>query len=385
MIYLDNASTSWPKPAVVPEAMAAFLRDTGANPSRSGHKLSIKAGKNVLAARISVAEFFGESDPLRVIFTHNITTALNTVLRGFLRPGDNVVTTGMEHNAVMRPLRRLETSGVHITIVPCSSIGLLDPDDLRRRLNSHTRLIVINHASNVCGTVQPVAEVGAIAREQGIPLLLDTAQSAGCFPVHMEESGVDILAFTGHKGLLGPTGTGGLVFAKGFDPEQIDPLITGGTGSASEKREHPEFLPDRFEAGTINACGIASLAAGIKFISTMGMNALAGRKQELAARLVNGLMGIEGVEIQGDPLKINSAPVVSMTTKGISCSSLAQSLDEGFEIACRAGLHCAPAAHMTLGTFPEGSLRLSPGIFNTIDEMDMTVNAIRELVEEERQ
>ena len=365
--------------------MAAFLQDTAANPSRSGHKLSIKAGKNVLATRTSVAEFFGESDPLRVVFSHNITSALNTVLKGFCRPGDNVVTTGMEHNAVMRPLRRLETSGVHISIVPCSSIGLLDPDDLCRRLNSHTRLIVINHASNVCGTVQPVAEVGSIAREQGIPLLLDTAQSAGCIPVQLKELGADILAFTGHKGLLGPTGTGGLVFGKGFDPKQIDPLITGGTGSASEKKEHPEFLPDRFEAGTLNACGIVSLAAGIKFISTFGMCAFAGRKQELVSRLVNGLMEIEGVEIQGDPLKVNSAPVVSMTTKGISCSSLAQELDERFDIACRAGLHCAPAAHITLGTFPEGSLRLSPGIFNTMDEMDMTVMAVRKLVEEGRQ
>lgn len=385
MIYLDNASTSWPKPAAVSEVMAAFLRDTAANPSRSGHKLSIKAGKNVLAVRTSVAEFFGESDPLRVVFSNNITTALNTVLQGFLRPGDNVVTTGMEHNAVMRPLRRLESSGVNISIVPCSSIGLLDPDDLCRRLNSHTRLIVINHASNVCGTVQPVAKVGAIAREHGIPLLLDTAQSAGCIPVNMKELDADILAFTGHKGLMGPTGTGGLIFGEKFDPKQIDPLTTGGTGSASEKKEHPGFLPDRFEAGTLNACGIVSLAAGIEFISTLGMCALAGRKQELVSRLVNGLMEIEGVEIQGDPLKVNSVPVVSITINGISCSSLAQELDERFEIACRAGLHCAPAAHMTLGTYPQGSLRLSPGIFNAIDEMDMTVNAVRELIEEGRQ
>ena len=364
--------------------MSAFLRDIAANASRSGHRLSIEAGKSVLDARISVAEFFGESNPLRVVFSNNITTALNTVLLGYLRPGDTVVTTGMEHNAVMRPLRRLETSGVHISIVRCSPVGLLDPDDLRKKINSRARLIVINHASNVCGTVQPVAEIGSIARELGVPLLLDTAQSAGCVPINMKESGADILAFTGHKGLLGPTGTGGLVFGKGFDPKRIDPLITGGTGSASEKEEHPEFMPDRFEAGTLNACGLAGLTEGIKRISSPGIDSLLQRKRALVSRLVNGLTRIEGVEIQGDPLNVNSVSVVSMTSKEISCSTLAQGLDERFGIACRAGLHCAPAAHRTLGTFPEGTLRLSPGIFNTPDEMDITVNAIRELIEEGR-
>lgn len=379
MIYLDNASTSWPKPLQVISAITECITKTGANPSRSAHVMSIEAARVLLSVRTTVAGFFGISDPLRVVFTHNITHAINTVLQGYLQSGDHVLTTGMEHNSVVRPLRHLESMGINLTFVKCSGTGLLDPDDFESALTFNTRLIVINHSSNVCGTTQPVREIGAFARKHGLLLLLDTAQSAGSIPVNMEELNTDIITFTGHKGLLGLAGTGGIVFGSRVDIHEIRPLVMGGTGSRSEYEYHPEFLPDRFEAGTSNIAGLAGLKAGISFI--MSDDNIQSIKRKLAERLVSGLRKIDGISIQGCPENSDSTPVISLIVEGVSNSDIAGILDERFGIACRVGLHCAPCAHRTLGTFPDGTVRLSPGPFNTIKEIDTTIDAVRLIAE----
>ncbi|MCD4702477.1 MAG: aminotransferase class V-fold PLP-dependent enzyme [Candidatus Aegiribacteria sp.] len=379
MIYLDNASTSWPKPLQVISAITECITKTGANPSRSAHVMSIEAARVLLSVRTTVAGFFGISDPLRVVFTHNITHAINTVLQGYLQSGDHVLTTGMEHNSVVRPLRHLESMGINLTFVKCSGTGLLDPDDFESALTFNTRLIVINHSSNVCGTTQPVREIGAFARKHGLLLLLDTAQSAGSIPVNMEELNTDIITFTGHKGLLGLAGTGGIVFGSRVDIHEIRPLVMGGTGSRSEYEHHPEFLPDRFEAGTSNIAGLAGLKAGISFI--MSDDNIQSIKRKLAERLVSGLRKIDGISIQGCPENSDSTPVISLIVEGVSNSDIAGILDERFGIACRVGLHCAPCAHRTLGTFPDGTVRLSPGPFNTIKEIDTTIDAVRLIAE----
>lgn len=341
--------------------------------------MSVEASRTILSVRLIIAEFFGTSDPLRVCFTYNITHALNTILQGFLQPGDHVLTTSMEHNSVVRPLRHLEIMGIRLTFLNCSKIGLLDPDDLEKAITSSTRLIVINHSSNVCGTTQPVREIGTFAREHGLLLLLDTAQSAGSIPVNMEELNTDIIAFTGHKGLLGPAGTGGMIFGDRVDISSIRPLVMGGTGSRSEFETHPEFLPDRFEAGTLNIAGLAGLKAGISFI--IDNDNVQRKKRRLAERLASGLRKIEGISIQGCPERSDSTPVISLTIEGVSNSDITGILDERFGIACRVGLHCAPFTHRTLGTFPDGTVRLSPGPFNTAEEIDTTVDAFRLIAE----
>ncbi len=381
-MYLDNAATSWPKPPEVHRSVSDFIKRYAANPSRAGHSLAIDAGRKVLEARIALSRFFGVSDPLRVVFTGGMTVSLNIVLQGMLKPGDRVLTSSMEHNSVMRPLRMLEESrGVTVEIIPCSSAGLLDPDDVRKRLKKgKASLLVLNHASNVCGTVQPVREIAAAARERGVPVLLDTAQSAGCVDVDIRRLGVDILAFSGHKGLLGPTGIGGLVFADEFDYTVMEPLYTGGTGSRSESDEHPDFLPDRFEAGTLNSCGIAGLLASVTWLEEREEKNTMEKKRKLTRLLVDGLDGIPGLKIQGDPRRTGSAPVLSFIIEGYRCDQLGGMLNERYGIMCRVGLHCSPWAHRTLGTYPSGTVRFSPGVFNTGEEMETAVEAVAEIV-----
>ncbi|MBC7234487.1 MAG: aminotransferase class V-fold PLP-dependent enzyme [Chloroflexi bacterium] len=380
MIYLDHAATSWPKPPEVMEAMRRFLECAGGNPGRSGHRLSIEAGRIVFAAREALAHFFGLDNPLRLIFTPNVTYALNTVINGYLRPGDHVVTTGMEHNAVMRPLRALEAKGLQLTIVPCAPDGTLSANDVVRALRDDTRLVIVNHASNVTGTILPVGEIGALAHEAGVPLLVDAAQTAGVLPIDMEAMHIDLLAFTGHKGLQGPPGTGGLLIGYGFDAGQIEPLVRGGTGSRSELELQPEMLPDCFESGTPNGVGIAGLGAGLAFVQKRGVEAIRAHELELTRRLVEGLRAIPGVTVYGpEDLELRTA-TVSFTAKGMRVSEIGFRLDEEYEILCRVGLHCAPAAHRTIGTYPEGTVRLAPGLYTTLAEIDETLAAVEKVV-----
>ena len=382
MIYLDNAATSWPKPPGVVEAMARFLEQVGANPGRSGHRLSVEAGRIVYEARELVATLFNVSDPLRVVFGANATEALNLAL-GYLRPGDHVVTSSMEHNSVMRPLRALAAGqhggGVELTVVPCSEEGFVQPEDLEAALRSNTTLVVLNHASNVCGSVLPVRRAGVIARRHGCLLLVDAAQTAGVCPIDMEADRIDLLAFTGHKGLGGPMGTGGLIIGKRVPLDRLVPLMRGGTGSRSELEEQPGFLPDIFESGTANAVGLAGLAAGVRWVLERGVSAIRQHEVALTQQLITGLEEIEGVTVYGGRDAARQTATISFNLSGLEPSEVGLRLDDEYEIMCRVGLHCAPAAHRTLGTFPGGTVRFAPGAFSTTDQVDRALQAVRQI------
>jgi cysteine desulfurase / selenocysteine lyase len=379
VIYLDNAATSWPKPPQVLEAMRQAMEQAGGNPGRSGHRLSVAAARVQYDCREKIAEYFHAPDPLRVIFTPNATQAINLVLRGLLKPGDRVVTTSMEHNAVMRPLRFLEKRGVQILIAPCAADGVLNVEDMAGLIDSRTRLVVLTCASNVVGTVLPVSGVAAAAHRAGALVLADAAQAAGAMPIDMQRSGIDLLAFTGHKELQGPTGTGGLLINSNVDIRTIDPLVCGGTGSRSDSEEQPEDLPDKYESGTANLIGIAGLAAGISWINERGQESIRQHAVQLTAALIEGLSVISGVKIFGTKDAGNSLAIVSITLRGKKVSEVGFRLDEEYGILTRVGLHCAPAAHRTAGSFPEGTVRLSPGIFTTLEDIRETLKCIQQV------
>ena len=376
MIYLDNAATSWPKPPATTQAMTYFLERVGANPGRSGHRLSIEAGRIVNRARESIAQLFNLSDPLRVVFGLNATEAINQALKGLLKPGDHVITSSMEHNSVMRPLRELEGAGVEVTTVWCMADGGLAPEDLERSIRKNTVLMALNHGSNVTGSLLPVAAAGGIARKHGVLLLVDAAQTAGCCPIDMDEDLIDLLAFSGHKGLFGPQGTGGLVIGERVNVKEMRPLKTGGTGSRSEHETQPDFLPDALESGTPNTVGLAGLDAGVRFVLEQGVERIREHETGLARRLLEGLRRIPGVVIHGGDERTQRVATVSFTIDGVPCSEAGLRLDEEHGILCRVGLHCAPAAHRTIGTFPAGTVRFSPGFFGTHADMDHAVAAV---------
>ena len=380
MIYLDYAATSWPKPPEVRRAMADFLEQAGGNPGRSGHRLSVAAGRIVYDAREAVADLFRVADPQRVILTANATHAINLALRGYLRPGDRVVTTGVEHNAVMRPLRALAQEGVRLTVVPGTTDGSLDLPTMRQALGAGTRLVVATHANNVTGTILPIPEIAALAHAAGALLLVDAAQTGGVVPIDLPASGIDLLAFTGHKGLCGPPGTGGLVFGERVDAGAFAPLVRGGTGSRSESEEQPEDLPDKFEGGTPNGVGIAGLGAGVRVILERGVEAIRAHEVGLTTSLLDGLQDIPDVRVYGPTDPQRRTAVVSFTVAGRHVSDLGLRLDEEHGVLCRVGLHCAPATHRTIRTFPSGTVRMAPGIFTTRHEVETVVEAVRKVV-----
>jgi cysteine desulfurase/selenocysteine lyase len=384
MIYFDNAATSWPKPPGVAEAMVHFINDVGANPGRSAHRLAVESGRIVYSAREAVAGLFNAPDPLRVVFGPNVTEALNLALRGLLRPGDHVVTSSMEHNSMMRPLRALERQGVGVTVVPCSAEGFLDPADVAAALRPDTALIALNHASNVVGTLLPVAEVASIARDHGVILLVDAAQTGGAYPIDVQVDGVDLLAFTGHKSLYGPMGTGGLIVGERVDVARMEPLKRGGTGSRSEQEEQPDFMPDMCESGTPNAVGLAGLEAGVRWVRERGVAAIRAHEVALAQRLIDGLMGVPGVTVYGGLDAERQTATVSFNVAGMEPSDVGLRLDENHGIMCRVGLHCAPAAHRTIGTFPVGTVRFGLGALNMVGEVDAAVAAVEQLAREVR-
>jgi cysteine desulfurase/selenocysteine lyase len=384
MIYFDNAATSWPKPLGMAEAMVHFIDDVGANPGRSAHRLAVESGRIVYSAREAVAGLFNAPDPLRVVFGLNVTEALNLALRGLLRPGDHVVTSSVEHNSMMRPLRALERQGVGVTVVPCSAEGFLDPADVAAALRPNTVLIALNHASNVVGTLLPVAEVAGIAREHGVLLLVDAAQTGGAYPIDVQADSVDLLAFTGHKSLYGPMGTGGLIVGARVNVARMEPLKRGGTGSRSEQEEQPDFMPDMCESGTPNAVGLAGLAAGVRWVLERGVAAIRAHEVTLAQRLIDGLMGVPGVTVYGGLDAERQTATVSFNVAGMAPSDVGLRLDEKHGIMCRVGLHCAPAAHRTIGTFPVGTVRFGLGAWNTVDEVDAAVAAVEQLAQEVR-
>ncbi|MGB9792804.1 MAG: aminotransferase class V-fold PLP-dependent enzyme [Thermacetogeniaceae bacterium] len=376
VIYLDNAATSWPKPECVYQAVDRFNREIGANPGRGSHRKAVEAGMVLLETRELLAKLFNVRDSSRIVFLPNATYALNLALKGVLNPGDHAVISSMEHNAVARPLHTLEQRGVEVSIVQCAPDGSLDPRDVEMAIRDNTRLICLVHASNLTGTIMPVEEVGRIARERGVLFLVDAAQTAGVLPIDVEAMHIDLLAFTGHKGLFGPQGTGGLYIRQGLE---LHPLIEGGTGSLSEELSQPDFLPDRFESGTPNTPGLAGLGAGVRYLLEIGVEKVRQHEQELTELLLCGLREIEGVTVYGPCDSRRQVAVVSFNIEGIGCGEVSLLLDKGYGIITRSGLHCAPLAHRTIGTIKTGACRLSPGFFNTAEDIEKTVRAIAEI------
>jgi len=373
MIYLDNAATSWPKPESVYLAVEKAMREWGGNPGRSGHKMSLQAGKAIEETRHLLARLFNAPQPERIIFTLNTTDGINLAMKGLLVPGDHVITGSMEHNAVARPLESLKAKGIEVTKVPVSPLWGINPADIAKAVQKNTRMVVLNHASNVTGTVNPIAEIGAFCREQGLVFLVDAAQTAGVLPIDVQKMNIDLLAFPGHKGLLGPQGTGGLVISPAIS---LQPLKEGGTGSDSKSLFQPEQSPDRYESGTANTPGIAGLGAGVRFILEEGLEKIRGKERCLTERLFSGLQNIPGAVIYGPPAGEERTAVVSLNLEGLDALEAAVILDQAFDIAVRAGLHCAPDAHATLGTLEKGTIRLSPGYFNTEKDIDAVVAAL---------
>jgi cysteine desulfurase family protein len=381
-LYLDNAATSFPKPAAMLAAMINYQQTIGGSPGRSGHGLSIDAGRVVFETRETVARLFSIEDPLRIAFTKNSTEALNIALCGLLKEGDHVITTGMEHNSVMRPLRFLQSCGVELSVIPCSLQGALDPDDIRRSLRKNTKIVVLTHASNVTGTIMPVEEIGGIIRGSGDTLLcLDAAQTAGALPIDVAKMSIDLLAFTGHKSLYGPQGTGGLYVREGLDKKLL-PLMRGGTGSRSEFEYQPDFMPDKYESGTPNAIGLAGLGAGVTFILEQTIQAIRAKEEKLTSRFLDQLKEEKDkVTIYGPKDAALQTAVVSFNLKNITPSDAALYFEEKWGIMCRPGLHCAPAAHKTIGTFSQGTVRFSFGFFNSEKDIDMAVGAVKDLMQ----
>ena len=381
-IYFDNAATTFPKPPAVAEAVCRYLTQCGSNINRGSYGRAYEAEEAVYEARQLLCQLFHGPDCKNVVFTKNVTESLNVLLKGFLRPGDHVVTSSMEHNAVMRPLVQLEKEGVSFSRVPCRPDGTLPLEELERAVRPETRCVVMTHASNVCGTVLPVGEVGAFCRSRGLRFFVDSAQTAGVLPLDMEAMGIDALAFTGHKGLLGPQGVGGIVLGPGLSG-QIEPLISGGTGSLSHTEEVPPFLPDRFEAGTLNLPGIAGLRAGLLWLKERGLEAVRAHELSLTWRFLAGLAALDPagrrVRAVGLPGTEGRVGVVSIQALAADQAQVAAALDEDYGIMTRVGLHCAPAAHKTLGTFPTGTIRFSFGWQNTPEEVDRALEALEEL------
>lgn len=366
-IYLDNAATSFPKPEAVYAAVVEALRRTGANPGRGGHQLTLAAGRLLFEARETVAEFFGVHDAARLAFTPSATEAINIALFGLLQPGDRVVTSSMEHNAVTRPLRALEERGVRVVKVRGDRRGFVDPAAVREACRERTRMVVLSHCSNVTGTLQAIDDIGPWCRREGILFLVDAAQSAGYFPVHVEGMGIDLLAAPGHKGLMGPAGTGFLYVREGV---KVTPLIYGGTGGNSHSDLPPEEMPERLESGTMNTPGIAGLKAAVDFLKAEGPAAVREREGARMDQLLHGMKGIAGVELYGPSDPHLHGGALSFNIEGRDPSEVGFLLDRDYGIAVRVGLHCAPDAHRTIGTYPRGTVRVSPGYFTTPEEID---------------
>ena len=381
IVYFDNGATSWPKPPQVQEAMIAYLQQVGGSPGRSGHRMSIEASRIVGDTREAVASLFGIDDPSRIAFTKNSTEALNIAMLGWLEPGDHAITSSIEHNSVMRPLRYLEEDHLlELTVIPCSpATGYLDPDDVRKALRPNTRLIVVLHASNVIGNLLPIKEIGAIARETDVPLLVDASQTAGAYPTAVETLNIDMLAFTGHKSLLGPTGTGGLYVREGIE---FPPLSRGGTGSRSEQEIQPDFMPDKCEAGTLNVVGLAGLGASVRFLLDTGVDRVCEHERTLVERFLIRSADLPSLVVYG-PRDVNQrVGLLSFNIEGVSPSEMGLILDRAFAIMTRIGLHCAPAAHRTLGTFPDGTVRFGFSYFNTLEEVDYAIEALEQIIKE---
>ncbi len=378
LIYLDNGATSFPKPEEVYTTMDTFYRNFGVNPGRSGYDLGLESGEVVENTRKQLTKFFNGTDPDRLCFSYNSTDALNLIIFGILKKGDHVITTNLEHNSVLRPLYHLHKfSGVDVDYIMADKNGFVDPDDFSRKFKDNTRLVIINHASNVIGTIQPVKEIGRRCRDRGIPFALDASQSAGMVPLDLEEMNVDIVAFTGHKSLMGPTGIGGLYVREGIE---INHTRAGGTGVRSAVKTHLYEYPYRLEYGTINVVGVAGLNAGLKWVISRGIDKIHEDEMKLTAMLRDGLKDINGVITYCQDDLTNHISVFLFNIKGFEAGNAATLLDVDYDIACRTGLHCAPLIHVQLETAEiHGAIRFGIGPFNTREDIKHAIEAVREI------
>lgn len=389
-IYFDNAATSWPKPKSVLRAMSDFFLRGGGNPGRSGHGRSIGAARVVVRTREQLAGMFNVRESSRIVFTKNATEALNIAIYGLAEEGKGIVTTSMEHNSVMRPLTYLRNRGYEITAIKGDGTGRVNAEAVARAVREDTNLVIVTHASNVTGTVNDIGAIGSMCRERGVSFLVDAAQTAGVIPIDVEEMKVDFLAFSGHKGLLGPQGTGGLYIGK--DQLQL-PLMRGGTGSLSDREEQPDFFPDRFESGTLNVVGIAGLGAGIEYVMKRGIESISGHDETILGIFIEELSGdgrfvlygpfanIRGDGCGASACRMVQTGVLSLNIAGVSPSRVGQVLDREYAIQTRIGLHCAPSAHRTIGTFPDGTVRLSWGPFTKKGDVRHAVRALRSIAD----
>jgi cysteine desulfurase family protein len=379
LIYLDNGATSFPKPEEVYSFMDKFYRNFGVNPGRSGYDMCMEAGEVVEDTRKMLMEFFnGGTDPNRLCFSYNSTDALNIIIFGLLGKGDHAISTTLEHNSVLRPLYHLsQDEGVEVDYVDFNEKGFIDPDDIKKRFKKNTKLVIVNHASNVIGTVQPIKEIGKYCRENGIVFAIDASQSAGKIPIDMEEMNIDIVAFTGHKSLLGPTGIGGLYVREGVD---VNLTRAGGTGVRSAVRTHLYEYPYRLEYGTLNTVGVAGLHAGVKWVQEQGMEKLHDHEMKLTAMLREGLKDEEGITLYCQEDLENHISVFLFNVDGMEALNTGTLMDVDYNIACRTGLHCAPLVHEGIGTIPiHGAVRFGVGPFNTEDHIKEAIEAVKEI------
>lgn len=373
-VYLDNAATSYPKPESVYQRIDYILRHIGGNPGRSGHRMALDASRIIFETRESAAKLLNIKDASRIAFTKNATEAINVAFKGILKPGDHVVTTSIEHNAVVRPLKRLEKDGAKVTRVKADKNGWIEPKDIEKAITNKTKLVSVVHASNVFGAVLPVAEIGSVCRKKGIIFMIDAAQTAGAMPIDIEALNVDIFAATGHKSLFGPQGTGLLYVKEGIEPL---PLVDGGT---AEDDDMPLEIPDRLEAGTMNTPGIGGLGAGIEFLLKEGVEKIRKHEEGIIRQILDGLKEIKGIKIIGPLDEKKRTCLVSFNIEGNDPSDIGYRFDNEFNIMLRCGLHCALHAHKTAGTYPHGAVRVSPGYFNTSDDIEEFLKGVDKIV-----
>ena len=375
-IYMDNACTSFPKPPSVAKAVGKFIANSGVNINRGSYGPAYEMENVVYQTRLILSRLFGYPDCKNVSFTANVTTSLNMILKGLLRPGDHVLVSSMEHNAVMRPLVQLAREGLSFDRIPCTKQGELCLHEAAALVRPNTKAVVMTHASNVCGTVMPLSEVGAFCHRNGLKFIVDSAQTAGVLPIHMENMHIDALCFTGHKGLLGPQGIGGFIVTDELAAD-LRPLISGGTGSLSYSEEVPDFLPDKFEAGTLNLPGIVGLHASLAYLSEVGIKTIYAKEIELTSRFLDGLRDIPDLTIVGKKNLAQRVAVVSVYSGSKDNAQVAFELENQYGILTRVGLHCAPVAQKTLHTFPTGTIRFSFSHYNTEEDVDRSIAALK--------
>ena len=378
MIYLDNAATTMQKPEEVIEAVVQAMHSMG-NAGRGAHSASLEASRTIYDTRELLCRFFGGTDPRRLVFTSNSTESLNIAIKGLFEPGDHVITTMLEHNSVLRPLYEMEKRGVELTIIPADKKGVIDYNDIEKAIRPNTKAVVCTHGSNLTGNLVDIERIGKITRKNGLLLVVDASQTAGVFPIDVEKMQIDVLCFTGHKGLLGPQGTGGMYVREGI---QIRPLKSGGSGVQTYSKSHPAEMPTALEAGTMNGHGIAGLHAAVEYIQRTGIDQIRKHEQECMKRFYEGVIQVPGVKVYGDFDDMNRCAIVSLNIGDYDSSEVSDELLTEYRISTRPGAHCAPLMHEALGTVEQGAVRFSFSHFTTDEEVDTAIKAIRELAEE---